>query len=218
MKRSRLPALAPILGLVALAFWTPGTLRDATLDRLEGYYFEDNGSGRRLARLDARLVRDQAAARLELTISSLGPLVEAAPGWEGRHGGNRITAREMSFIIERKLGEVSTREVTALDQRGSVRRAKPSGYEGRLEAGRRGRVPERRLVDGKLVFDGWSERTYILELEARSAPLGVGTHSTEIIIAGVPRLRVTTRLERTPDGLHGTVLELGSLGGQEIDR
>jgi hypothetical protein len=145
-------------------------------------YFEDEGTGRRLAELRVVLERDPGGVSLRIVASAVGPRIDPIPGWQGVSGANRITAEELASILSR--GRLSV-EVDGV--------APGEPGLGTVHGGRRGRIPERRRQpDGEIDFSALTGEVYPLELVAVTPPLGSGVRRTRLLLDGQPRLEVTT--------------------------
>lgn len=169
---------------------------DPLLDRRTADYLENGATGRAIAAVTATLAGGRQGAELTLALSASGPFVDPVPGFEGIRGANLITARELDAIVrERRIGVRTRAAGSNLTTRGTWR------------VGRRGPIPMRRLVKGRIVWDSRSERDYVLELVISGGRVQDGTYATEVIVDGRPRLRV--RYEAR--GGAGRILSLASL-------
>lgn len=181
----------------------PPPLAERRLD-----FREDTGSDRVIAEVQARLLERDGGVVLEVTASAVGPQVEPPAGFAGRQGGNRITAQEIRGILARRTLRVLTWQDGA-----------PAPWPGAYREGRRGRLPERRiLADDRLALEAETESVVALELVAESGPLRAGTYRTEFVVNGVPRLRVEFRVGRRR-GWTGEILGLeGLAAGIDVRR
>src|SRR5262249_43312139 len=74
---------------------------DEVLDRRALVFREDEDPTRRIAHVEARLVRTGNAVALRVVASAVGADVDPAPGWEQLARSNRITAEEMTALLDR---------------------------------------------------------------------------------------------------------------------
>ncbi|MCB9872389.1 MAG: hypothetical protein H6837_21220 [Planctomycetes bacterium] len=200
-------SLAPA-ALLALTLPLWRGAREVELATRDTSYLEDEGTGRRLAALHLQLTAERAdTARLAITVSALGPEVDPIPSFEGIHGANHITARELTELLAQQRLRVVT-----LPAGGSTKRF------GTITHGPRGHVPARRLRrDGSLDFAAASFEDYILSAVASSPALGPGDHEVYLEAHGVPRLRVDVHIGAgSPPS--GVIRAVHSLSGHAVGR
>lgn len=191
----------PYILLLVLACAIAGTLLDGNrsdtpLDGRDDLYYENGTSGRAIATVRTDLSRrGSREACLDLAIRATGPFVDPVPGFEGIRGANRITARELDDITRGRRISIATKSADGTAVHGSWR------------AGARGRIPQRKLVRGKVVWNGWSDREYVIELLLSSGNVGPGRHEMTVVVDRRDRLRVRF----TFDGNRGTIDSIESL-------
>ncbi len=160
--------------------------------------FLDDRDQRRLAEIRVALVEKEGKPALQVVISAVGPRVDPIPGFRGIRGANRFTAEQLDFILSGKFPI-------------AVRTQSSGGtgtWSGEIRAGKRGRLPERRLLaDGRIDYLGVTAREYPLEIIVTTAVNGSAEHTTEILHNQAPRLRLKFRVE----GGELTILQLESL-------
>ncbi len=143
--------------------------------------YHDDHDDRRLADIRLHLVERDGQRSLELVISAVGPQVEPIPGWQGVRGANRHTAEQIENILTGRFSfVVKTQSADGV-----------APWFGRWREGRRGKIPERRLVKGRIDVDAVTPRDYPLELIVETGGVRPGKQTTELWFDGVPRLRVT---------------------------
>lgn len=192
MRRSRLLpllALVPIGWIAALGGGAdpapPRRTTAETLDRRRFAYLEDEPGGRALAAIDAVLVRRGARAALELSISATGAEVQPPRGYQHRQGTNAITARELGALLEGDRVELAVRDAAGAERTG-----------GRLDVGRVGTLPQRRLLPGgHFAFAADSGEPVPLELAVEAPPTIDGSHRFELRLDGVTRLWIEYEFE-----------------------
>lgn len=198
----------PPLALAALflTLAAAGCAREAptvVLAHLATAYVEDEPEGRELAELELTLERTAEAAELRIVLGAQGPHVAPIAGLAGARGTNRITARE--------LGRLSLDEGFEIRSVASDGRVGPPGA---LRTLRRGHLPETRVQpDGSVELDAPSHEEFTLALEVRSGALGPGAWTTELWVAGRPRLRIRHRF----DGASGSIDEIDCRPGPAPD-
>jgi hypothetical protein len=177
------------VGVIAVAMAGQDGDTNAPLDTASGHYIEDGLSRRRLATIDAELVRAEGGVALRLRIAAVGVGIDAVPGFHGIAGGNHITGREIQRLLD--CGGLDAATVTPIGER------RPATYR----AGRHGRVPERRFERGRgLVLDGQSEAEVPLELLVSGTVVSRGSACVELRVDGTPRLRVWFDADRDQIG------------------
>ena len=163
--------------------------------------YHDDRDGRNLAEIDLKVAKatNDSQSSLDIRISAVGPDVDPIPGYRGVHGANRYTAEELQLMLSAKHAvEVHTwRADVATPQ------------EGHLRSGRRGRIPQRRiLADGQIDVSAMTRETYPLDLTINTGGLSQGSQQTQISIDGIPRLRVSFDF----DGRSAHITNFESLG------
>ncbi len=157
-------------------------LRDV-LDARRFDYMEAH-EGRPNAAVEVVLREAGGGARLEVNVSAAGPSVEPPPGWEGRRGGNEITARELGAIARSgRLTGATCHVASGVESAGSWRE------------GARGRLPVRRLLpDDTIDHHAWSSEEMLLGLALESLLSRQGLHRTEWRVDGEVRLVIDVRI------------------------
>jgi hypothetical protein len=182
MRTNRIYVLAAACG--AVLTWGAATAQQpASLPKVappNRFDYHDDHDGRRLADIRLHLVERDGQRSLELVISAIGPQVEPIPGWRGVRGANRHTAEQIENILTGRFSFVVKTEAEG---------AAP--WFGRWREGRRGTIPERRLVDGRIDCEAVTPRAYPLELIVETGGVREGKQTTELWFDGVPRLRVS---------------------------
>lgn len=164
--------------------------------------YHDDRDGRNLADVELKLERTGANAEpsLNIRISAVGPNVDPIPGYRGVRGANRFTAEELELMLSGKHAVRiqtwhQTRDATAI--------------EGSLKGGRRGHIPERRLqADGRIDVLAVTRATYPLDVTIDSGTLKLGDQHTDIVVDGIPRLRISFDF----DGREAHITGFESLG------
>jgi hypothetical protein len=196
--RRALAALFVTLAAVGCAAEEP-----VVLARSSTPYVEDEPEGRTLAEMELTLERTDATAELRIELGAEGPHVAPIAGLAGARGTNRITARELS-----RLSLDGDFEIRSVASDGRV------GPPGALRTLRRGRLPETRVgPDGSVELDAPSHEEFTLALEVRSGALGPGAWTTELWVAGRPRLRI----RHSFDGVSGRIDEVDCRPGPAPD-
>lgn len=200
------PSLLPGLAALVLTLAALGCARvepALELARVASPYVEDEPEGRHLAEMELTLERRGATAELGIELAAQGPHVAPVVGLAGERNTNRITARELSRLsLEGEL------EIRSVASDGRV------GPRGSLRELRRGRLPETRVrPDGSVELGVPSHEEFTLELEVRSGPLEPGEWTTELWVAGRPRLRIRHRF----DGVAGSIDEIDCRPGPAPD-
>ncbi|MFO0934755.1 MAG: hypothetical protein U1E39_18875 [Planctomycetota bacterium] len=186
-------------GLVAVAAFAaarrpvaPPPRRDAAprdaatlgLDRRTLAFREDAEPQRVVAEIEARVEAHDDGVHAVVVASATGPRVHGAPGPLSVHGGNRITAEELTALLARDVG---------LRVREGGGRA--TGPRGPVAVVTRGRVRERRIdPDGRVRH---------VEVGAPDGAVGVawtsdavpeGTTTLEVVADGRVRVRCVVRV------------------------
>jgi hypothetical protein len=173
----------------------------AVLDARELAYVEDEAESAPRVVADVRATlaaRGDGRAELALRAAAVGEAVDPPPGPRGMRGGNRITARELAALERDGAAELLTRDADGA-----------AVAHGTLATGRRGRVPERRVLpDGRFAWDDAGGPERLLELAFASGPLAPGTYRTELRVDGDVRLVA----EWGHDGCRGRILSLVAMG------
>ena len=162
--------------------------RDAAplaLDRRVLAFREDDEPSRVVAEVTATVEAREDGVHAVVAASATGPRVHGAPGPLSVHGGNRITAEELTALL--------ARDGVVLRPRGGGGRA--SGPRGPVAVVARGRVHERRLeADGRVRH---------VEVGAPDGAVGVagttevvpeGTTTFEVVADGRVRVRCVVRV------------------------
>ena len=190
-RRRLRPWLVPVtvgvaLGLAGIAAVTPaqGARMPApadtprVLDERRDHFLERE-DGRRIARIDSRLLAGPAGPTLELTIAPLGPEIEAQPGLAAVPGTNRKSAEELTRLHAR--GALSA---WALPDAGGP------AIVLSMTVADRGTLPIRRThADGELDLHARTAEAWIRTLEIRSAPLPTDGYRIEVRVDDEVRLR-----------------------------
>ena len=139
---------------------------------------------------------------LRIVAAAIGPRVDAVPGWQGVAGANRITAEEITSILEKRRLRVETDgALLAATLLGDAR------------AGRRGPIPERRVAASRAIdHQAFTDVEYPLELIATTPPLGDGLRRTRLVVDGKPRLEITT----VTHGGRGRIRDVKALSGHAV--
>lgn len=205
---SPMPAHSPQLAVAALflTLAAAGCAREVpavVLAHVATPYVEDEPEGRQLAEMELTLERTNAQAELRIELGAQGLHVAPVAGLAGERGTNRITARELG-----RLSLDGDLEIRSVARDGRV------GPRGSLRALRKGHLPETRVQpDGSVELAVPSHEEFTLELELRSGPLGPGEWTTELWVAGRPRLRIRHRF----DGEAGSIDEVDCRPGPAPD-
>ena len=151
-------------------------------------YFDD-ADGRRIARLTLIAPSDPGAAPLRLVVSATGATVEPIAGYEGIAGANRYTAEQFGRLLD------GTRPLSIRARDAAAGDAAPGPV--RVFAPRYGRVPQRRQrADGTIDYLALNPGGNLpLELHVEVGPMEVGRHEFDLVVDGVPRLRLALRRE-----------------------
>ena len=164
--------------------------------------YHDDHDGRNLADVRLSFVRQGQQRALLINISAVGPFVDPIPGFRGVRGANRYTAEELDLILSGQ--QAISVHTTHLES--------ASHWTGSYESGERGHLPERRLKpNGRIDFQAVTELDYPLHLTIDTGEIRQGTQQTEVIVDGVPRLRVTFEV----DGNDAHIVGFESLGDPE---
>lgn len=169
-------------------------------------------TGRLVAVVDAELLEREGEAVVRFTLSALGPAVEAPEGYRGVGGANRITARELELLVDRR--ELTLRVASE----GGCCRSVPLGWSdvdatwGVLPERsvpmphRRGEVPQAR-------GEGGAEPPHLVTaLALETPPLLPGRSRIDLLVRGVPRLRAAVSWQRvTPSAAAPPELASASL-------
>ena len=200
------PPLSRALTALLLAFAAAGCTAEPApvlLARLSTPYIEDEPEGRTLAEMELALERKGTKAELRIELGAEGPHVAPIAGLAGARGTNRITARELS-----RLSLDGDFEIRSVASDGRV------GPQGALRPLRKGRLPETRVQpDGTVELDVPSHEEFTLALAVESGPLEPGEWTTELWVAGRPRLRI----RHSFDGVAGRIDEVDCRPGPAPD-
>jgi hypothetical protein len=150
-----------------------------------GESYIDDDDQRALA--DLRFYLDpQRGDALQIAISAVGPQVEPIGGYRGIGGTNRYTAEELQLMLS-GFHDVQIRTRTP-DGRIRI---------GTISSQRSQRLPTRLFRPGQPIdFFAMTAREYPLEVIAHTSQSGPGAATTEVLLNGVPRLRVNYIIER----------------------
>ena len=202
--RKGLPALLALVLILSAGVYRGLNVRAAlpvpqVLDTVHADYLEDEHTGRILAKIEAKLLRSPAGARLQMSISAFGAYVDPVPGFKGIRGSNGSTAREMETLMRDQRLRVETRSESA----------QHAPQTGTIREGRRMAIPERRARrDGAVELSADSPRNQLVELLVEGGDVAQGMRATEILLDGTPRLRV----QYTSDTSTGKILSVKCLG------
>lgn len=165
--------------------WSPRAAAPSRLDHRTLAFREDAEPQRVVAEVEARLEARDDGVHAVVAASATGPRVHGAPGPLSVHGGNRITAEELTALL--------ARDGVGLRVREGGGRAR--GTRGPLAVVTRGRVRERRIEP-----DG---RVRHVEVGAADGAIGVawtsdvvpeGTTTFEVVADGRVRVRCVVRV------------------------
>ena len=144
--------------------------------------YHDDRDGRNLADVRLTVKNQSELPTLEILISAVGPNVDPIPGYRGVKGANRYTAEELALMLSGQHDVLVTTSRSALS--GLTR--------GGIQEGRRGRIPQRRLLSsGRIDFAAQTPIEYPLEVKLNTGPISKGTQQTEVLIDGIPRMRIS---------------------------
>jgi len=174
------------------------------LDARQADFIEDNGTGRVVGAIDARLSGCGGTGALHLEVRARGPRLDPIPGFEGIHGVNVHTAREIERVLEEGALRVVTRSTDGVE------------HAGRVTPGPRVALPRRQLTaDGRLLLDARTDRALPASIRFDTGELPPGRYRTEVLVQGRSRLRAEFELAAGT----GRITALGSRGEeQETDR
>lgn len=195
MKRTILiAALLPVFGFSAI--WGA----DPRFD------YHDDRDGRNLADVKLTVKRQSELPTLEILISAVGPNVDPIPGYRGVKGANRYTAEELALMLS------GQHDVGVSTVQTATQKTLPGLTRGSIHGGRRGRIPERKLLSsGRIDFAAMTPFEYPLEVKLNTGPIRRGTQQTEVRIDGIPRMRITFRF----DGTRAQITGFESVGDPE---
>jgi len=209
MKRTLLlAAVLPLLGLSAI-FAADGKETSADIEKAPrqpkgepSFDYHDDRDGRNLADVRLTVKRQSDVPTLEILISAVGFNVDPIPGYRGVKGANRYTAEELALILSGQHDVLVTTSRSALS--GLTR--------GSIHEGLRGRIPQRRLLSsGRIDFLAETALEYPLEVKLNTGPIPRGTQQTEVLIDGIPRMRITFHF----DGRRAQITGFESVGDPE---
>jgi hypothetical protein len=164
--------------------------------------YHDDRDGRNLADVRLTVKHRSELPTLEILISAVGPNVDPIPGYRGVKGANRYTAEELELMLSGQHDVLVATSRSALS--GLTR--------GSIHGGRRGRIPQRRLLStGRIDFLAKTSLEYPLEVKLNTGPISRGTQETEILIDGIPRMRISFHF----DGRRAQITGFESVGDPE---
>lgn len=208
MKRTLL--LAAVFPLVVLSALFAADKNEPSADRNESqkrkptprFDYHDDRDGRNLADVRLTVKHQSELPTLEILISAVGPNVDPIPGFRGVKGANRYTAEELALMLSGQHDVLVATSRSALS--GLTR--------GAIQGGRRGRIPQRRLLDtGRIDFLSETVVVYPLEVKLNTGPISRGSQETEVLIDGIPRMRISFHF----DGRRAQITGFESVGDPE---
>jgi hypothetical protein len=208
MKRTLL--VAAVVPLVVLSALFAADKNEASADRNEPpkrkaatrFDYHDDRDGRNLADVRLTVNHQSELPTLEILISAVGLNVDPIPGYRGVKGANRYTAEELALMLSGQHDVLVATSRSALT--GLTR--------GAIHGGRRGRIPQRRLLsNGRIDFLGETTDEYPLEVKLNTGPISRGSQETEVLIDGIPRMRISFHF----DGRRAQITGFESVGDPE---
>lgn len=204
MKHVLMPAFVPAVALAALVSFTLAepAEKSLTTEAEPRFDYHDDRDSRNLAEVTLTVRNQSELPTLEILISAVGPNVDPIPGYRGVHGANRYTAEEIELILS------GGHNVSVETSHPGV----PIANAGSVRGGRRQRIPQRRLLpNGRIDFLATTRRVYPVEVALNTGPIQRGTNQTEVVIDGIPRMRITFEF----DGQHARITGFESVGDPE---